>query len=359
VRLVQACLGERSGRRDVTLVADRRGQQALRFQPARHVASRSGQGQGLPRRHRLRRVVAHAHGPVRAAQRHLGQQTRLLMRRVGRASRQRRCKCLHGVEVGELLFAPTQHLEAALARIQQPPAQAQALHLVAHAVDPPQRQGDAVQRRLVGVARPGMFGRTRVELARLRLEAGFGVMSRRHGQEVRRTGVGEADEPSGRTGVHFALGTLEHGLIGDLVQQLVLEGVFAHAARYGVDPGQGELAPGQRGQFARCLGIERGQRLVPEHQTDDAGLLQGQSLGRGQAVQPGLQHTCQGGRYPRREQPGGVDLPGFGVGANRALVDQHPDQLFHVEGVALGAANDEFAQGCGYRGKPLQQLARK
>ena len=44
-------------------------------------------------------------------------------------------------------------------------------------------------------------------------------------------------------------------------------------------------------------------------------------------------------------------------GVDRPLVDQHLDQLFHVEGVALGAADDQLAQRGGDRRELLQQFA--
>ena len=59
------------------------------------------------------------------------------------------------------------------------------------------------------------------------------------------------------------------------------------------------------------------------------------------------------------EQAFGVDdqaLPAVRPSLDGALVDQHLHQLFHVEGVAFGAAGDELAQGGGHLGQLLEQL---
>ncbi|MFL6662524.1 MAG: hypothetical protein ACJ8G7_10100, partial [Rhizobacter sp.] len=85
-------------------------------------------------------------------------------------------------------------------------------------------------------------------------------------------------------------------------------------------------------------------------------MLQRQPLRSRQAVEPGLQDAGQRGRDPGEEQPLGIHLPGIAQ-LDRALVDQHLDQLFHVEGVAFCAADDELAQRNGHLRQLLQQLA--
>ena len=167
-------------------------------------------------------------------------------------------------------------------------------------------------------------------------------------------GLGHQPARDGRMG-HPSI-TLGHGVIGHLLQDLVLEGVLAQVARVCIRPWQHQFTPQQRGQCLRRQGVQGDQCVVPKNLADDAGALQRVAFSRRQAVQPGLQHADQGGRHRRRHQPGGVQGPVVGAGVDRPQVDQHLDQLLHVEGVAFGPTGDQFAQGLGGAVQPLQQL---
>jgi hypothetical protein len=85
-------------------------------------------------------------------------------------------------------------------------------------------------------------------------------------------------------------------------------------------------------------------------------LLQGPPLGRRQTVEPGLQHADQGRRHLGRQQFLAVEPPDLAPGLDGALVDQHLDQFFHVERVALGPARHQLAQGRRNLRQLLQQL---
>jgi hypothetical protein len=100
------------------------------------------------------------------------------------------------------------------------------------------------------------------------------------------------------------------------------------------------------GQHLSSLCIQRDQSLVPEDRADDAGLLQRELFQSRQAIQPCLQHARQRDRHMGDEQPLGVDTPGL-ARLDGPLVDQHLDQLFHVEGVALRRRGDKLAQRAG------------
>ena len=140
------------------------------------------------------------------------------------------------------------------------------------------------------------------------------------------------------------------------MQELVREGVFTRAldaaVRHEVLVRHDQFMAQQGRQGRRRCRVQRLQGLVPEHVADDAGLLQRQPLGRAQPVQARLQYAGEGLRHRRAQQFLGVHAPGFGIGLDGLLLDQHLDQLFHVERIAFGAASDQLAQ----RDRHLGQL---
>jgi 2-vinyl bacteriochlorophyllide hydratase len=95
-------------------------------------------------------------------------------------------------------------------------------------------------------------------------------------------------------GVVGAPQALQHGVVGDLVQQLVMKGVLVHAIEACLGPADHQLAPGHAGQRAGGAGIDRRHRRVPEHQDGGRGLLQRLLLVRPQAVEPRLQRRATG-----------------------------------------------------------------
>ena len=106
----------------------------------------------------------------------------------------------------------------------------------------------------------------------------------------------------------------------------------------------------------RALRVERGQRLVPEHRADHAGLLQRALLGGGRPSSRACSTPVRVGGTLVASSLSALSVQRSPPVLDRALVDQHLDQLFHVEGIALGAAGDELAQRCGNLGQLLQQL---
>ena len=84
--------------------------------------------------------------------------------------------------------------------------------------------------------------------------------------------------------------------------------------------------------------------MIPEVVAHHGGQLRCPAGVVGQGVEPGLQHPRQRGRHRPGLQPLGVELPDRAVGLDHALVNQHVDQLFHEERVALGACGDQGLQ---------------
>ena len=201
-----------------------------------------------------------------------------------------------------------------------------------------------------------LFGRAGEEFAGVGRVAGLLVVFGGGTEEVAGARPGQCGQPGRGLGMQLAPAALEQRVVGDVVKDLVAKRIFAHTVQARVLVRQRQFAPHESRQRQWRMLVQRFQRLVPEHQADHAGLLQREPFRSGQAVQPGLQHTGERGRNRGREQPLGVQRPALGPGLERALVDQHLDQLLHVERVALGAADDELAERRRDVGQLLQQL---
>ena len=106
-----------------------------------------------------------------------------------------------------------------------------------------------------------------------------------------------------------------------------------------------QLLAQQRRQRRRVRRIDRRERPVPEHMADHAGLLQRAAARRGGRPSSRACSTpvSVGGTRVASSRSG-MHASSPRAGLDGALVDQHLDQLFHVERVALGAAGDELAQ---------------
>ena len=104
---------------------------------------------------------------------------------------------------------------------------------------------------------------------------------------------------------------LEQRVVGDLVQQVVVEVLFARCprrrSRVAPAPSPCRAAPAGRGG----VGVQRAQRLVPEHRADDARRLQRAPFAGRQRVQPRLQHADQRAGHARPDQPLGPHAPGY------------------------------------------------
>ena len=117
------------------------------------------------------------------------------------------------------------------------------------------------------------------------------------------------DQPVGGEPMLLAARLLQHALVGDLVQDVVLEDELARALEGARLAAVGELAPRQaveRGDRRRGDAL---QRLVPEDVADHARLLQRRLLGRRQAVDARLQHAGERRRHANVEQLVGRDAP--------------------------------------------------
>ena len=91
--------------------------------------------------------------------------------------------------------------------------------------------------------------------------------------------------------------------------------------------------------------VERRQRVVPEDMADDAGLLQRAALAAaGSASSRACSTPISVGGTCASPAAGRAAPPAFGLADDDAVVDEQPHQLFHVERVALGAADDQRAQ---------------
>ena len=152
---------------------------------------------------------------------------------------------------------------------------------------------------------------------------------------------------------------LEHAFVGHLVQDLMPEDVLAQPVEGVRVARMREFALDQRAQHVDRVRVQGRQRFVPEHEADDGGLLQRQLLGRRQTVQTRLKHAGQGGRDMGRDQLLRHHLPTLRAGDDRAVIDQHLHQFFHVERVALGCRGDQIAQCGGHRVEPLQKFERQ
>ena len=82
-----------------------------------------------------------------------------------------------------------------------------------------------------------------------------------------------APEPTG-AGMALQPRRLEHALVGDLLQQLVLERVFAAVNAEALVARHDQMPMQQGRQRARRRRVDRSERLVPEHMADDRRLLQ-------------------------------------------------------------------------------------
>ena len=203
-----------------------------------------------------------------------------------------------------------------------------------------------------------MLSGARVVLAGVACVARFLEMLGNQGmQRVGALGAAQVHQPGGNFGVAFLARPLEHRRVGDLVQQVVFEAELGGLVDRARGVRHDHLEPLQAGQCDRCLCIEGRERSVPENIADQCRLLQARAIRRGQAVQACLQHAGQSGRNARGTQLLGLHAPRIPTRHDRAFVDQHLQQLFHVIRVARGPCREQLAQGLRYLVQALQQLA--
>ena len=196
----------------------------------------------------------------------------------------------------------------------------------------------------MGVFAARAFGGACVVLAGARCIAGSFKVFGGQAQQAFGAQAAQGRKPGRGARVPELAVALEHRVVGHLAQDVVGKGVFTRIGQAGSIARQRQLPLHQGRQGRRCGRVQLGQGRLPEHHADHGGLLQGQAFGGRQAVQAGLHHAGQSGRHAAREQAAGVQCPALLAHAQRTLVDQHLDQLFHEEGVAGGARGEQGQQ---------------
>ncbi len=159
-------------------------------------------------------------------------------------------------------------------------------------------------------------------------------------------------QPLGGQPVIAAPRALEHAAIGHVAHERVFEQVFLRALKAGDGPRKDQLALVECIERRRHVGWRRGRRLraqivhrlVPEDAAHDGGLLQGGAGVVLQAVQACLQNAVEGLRQPHLLQTALINRPRLHAGVNHPVLDQHLDDLFHKEGVAVGGGGDLLDQ---------------
>ena len=151
-------------------------------------------------------------------------------------------------------------------------------------------------------------------------------------------------QPLRRQTVLLALVPLEHAVVGNLVQEMVLEHVLADTLERAGVTGAHQIASHQDIKRLRRSRSNMSQRLVPEHMADHAGLLQRSLRGGRQPVEAGLQHPGQRRRHPHFGQVVGGQPPLVPVGGDDTVIDQHGHQLFEEIRVAFGISRQHVTQ---------------
>ena len=175
---------------------------------------------------------------------------------------------------------------------------------------------------------------------------GAGVVVRQQAREFVETIGKQQLDGMGHALVDAAPVLGQDAAVGRLLHQPVLEDVFEVGQALLLADQLGLLQLGEAlAQLAARL-AERFEHAIEEAAADHRGQLQGLL---GLVVEP--VDACQDQALQRVGQLYLVDLPDQlpaarrGVAHQRAVADQRADHLLHEEGVALGAAQDLFAQG--------------
>ena len=160
----------------------------------------------------------------------------------------------------------------------------------------------------------------------------------------------------------------QHRLVGHIPQQSMLKDVLFRTGKSRTLPAKDQLPVAdslQKGddcllvELGSLFGFQLGQRCIPEQPPNHRGSLQEHLFRRGQAVQAGLEHPGQGRRHPYLRKPFQLYLPVVLSEQNHAVLDQHVDQLFDVERVALRTLDNQITERAGYAARLLQNLAHQ
>src|SRR5262245_12845549 len=103
--------------------------------------------------------------------------------------------------------------------------------------------------------------------------------------------------------------------------------------------------------------MDRGS--IPEDSTDDRDALKELLQGEGERIQPGLQNTSERGWDAHAGEPRAVHGPLIVTLEDHSVIDQSLDQFFNVEGIAVGALDDQIAQLRRDLGHLLEQLSHQ
>ena len=186
----------------------------------------------------------------------------------------------------------------------------------------------------------------RVEPGRERLRVGAPAMvvrlgeraAGRRGDVLRARHLG-ARAPEGADPLVAPLALLlQHAVVGHLVQQVMLEGVLAASSTLAVAT-HDELLAQQRPAARRRAPASIAASAWSQNTWPTTAACCSAVRSRGASASSRACSTpVSVGRHARREQLVGQHAPALGVDLDHAVVDQHLDQLFHVERIALGAA---------------------
>ena len=204
--------------------------------------------------------------------------------------------------------------------------------------------GEVIERRGAGITGGGVFTGLAKVVDRVDGVTGALVVFGNQAEVFARAVAAAHHEPVGRLAVVLALVALEHTLIGDLMQHMVLEHEFVRALEGAGLAAVGELASHQAVECIRRAGRDAAQGLVPEHVADHARLLQRSFLAGGQAVDAGLQHAGECRRHMHVEQLVGDHPPLLGACDDNAVVDQHADEFFDEVWISFRAGGEQIAQ---------------
>ena len=206
------------------------------------------------------------------------------------------------------------------------------------------------QRGLVRETRRRVLAGALQIIHRTRRVAGTLVVIRNQ-REMRR--LAAPREPRRNLAMRLALDALQHAVVRHLVQNVMLENVFAHAFEGGRLARIDQLATRQQRQNLGRFRIEHQQGFFPEHVTDDGSELERRTLLGRKGIEACLKNAGERCRHARADEPFGYDAPALCIGFDDAVVDQHLDQLFHVERIALRSPGNQFVQR---RGNPVEAL---
>ena len=196
------------------------------------------------------------------------------------------------------------------------------------------------------VARLRMLGRAREEAAGLRHVAGQLVVLGGRAEEVVGARAARPASQAATRRMQLAPGALEQGAVGHLMQDLVLKAYSrtssssASSARHG-EPAVAPARAAPRAPAGRAPRVP-GPRTPGRSRSPPAARA---LSGLGSRSSRACSTPVSVGGTSVTPSLSGCSPPSVAERVDGALVDQHLDQLFHVERVAFGAPDDQLVHG--------------